>query len=130
MNLLPITGLYAGLLALLFIALSINVIRFRLKYKVGLGDGNEKVLAKKVRIHGNFAEYIPLALILLAVAEINGASTMLLHSMGALLFVGRFLHAIGISKSTGTSRERQFGTLSVFIVLLVLAINHIIHFAF
>jgi len=124
---LAITGLYAGLLALLFIVLSINVIRLRLTYKVGIGigDSEQKMLAKKVRIHGNFAEYIPLSLILLAIAEINGTSAAILHSFGALLFVGRLLHSVGLTKSLGTSRERQFGTLATFIVLLSLSVINI-----
>jgi uncharacterized membrane protein YecN with MAPEG domain len=122
---LSITGLYASLLALLLITLSINVIRLRLSLKVGIGDGEQKPLAKAIRIHGNFIEYMPLALILMACYELNGADDLWLHILGSLLFVGRILHAVGLSKSIGTSFQRQFGILSTFIVLLVLAVENI-----
>ncbi len=122
---LTVTALYASLLALVFLTLSFNVIRLRLKLKVGVGDGGERTLTKAIRIHGNFAEYVPLALILLASYELNGANTVWLHVLGAILFIGRVLHAIGLSKSIGTSKPRFAGTLSTFIVLLILAIENI-----
>ena len=129
---LPITGLYAGLLAILFIAHSFNVIRMRLKFRVGIGvgDKNQKPLAKMVRIHGNFAEYIPLALILLAITELNGLGVIWLHLSGATLFIGRILHAMGLNKSIGTSKPRQIGMLSCFVVILTLAVINICYFVF
>ena len=122
---LSITGLYASLLGLLFVGLAINIIRMRLQFKVGIGDGGNKALGKAIRVHGNFAEYIPIALLMLAAYEINGANPMWLHGLGALLFIGRVLHAIGLSKTTGTSKQRQIGTLSVFLVIIILAIENI-----
>jgi len=122
---LPITGLYAGLLTVLFIGLSINIIRLRYKYKTGIGDGGNEMLAKAIRVHGNFSEYIPLALLLLGIYEINGASPLWLHILGAVLFIGRVLHAVGLNKSTGTTKQRQIGMISLFIILLILAIENI-----
>ena len=122
---LSITGLYASLLGLLFVGLAINIIRMRLQFKVGIGDGGNKALGKAIRVHGNFAEYIPIALLMLAAYEINGANPMWLHGLGALLFIGRVLHAIGLSKTTRTSKQRQIGTLSVFLVIIILAIENI-----
>lgn len=122
---LTITALYASLLALVFVALSFNIIRLRFKLKVGVGDGGERMLTKAVRIHGNFSEYIPLALILLACYELSGANTVWLHVLGATLLIGRISHAIGLSKSVGTSLPRVIGILSTFIVLLILAVENI-----
>ena len=122
---LSITGLYAGLLVILFIGLSMNIIRLRYQFKTGIGDGGHEVLAKAIRVHGNFAEYIPLALLLLGIYEVNGASPMWLHVLGATLFIGRILHAVGLSKTTGVSKQRQIGMTSLFIVLLILAIENI-----
>jgi uncharacterized membrane protein YecN with MAPEG domain len=122
---ITITAFYASLLALLFIALSFNVIRLRFKLKVGLGDGGEKALTKAIRIHGNFAEYMPLALILLAGYELSGAQSSLIHIFGSVLVLGRVLHAVGISKSIGTSKARVLGTLSMFLVLLMLSVANI-----
>ena len=121
---LSITGLYAGLLTVLFIGLSINIIRLRYQFKTGIGDGGNEMLAKAIRVHGNFSEYIPLALLLLGIYEMNGASPMWLHVLGAILFIGRILHAVGLSKSTGVSKQRQIGMISLFIVLLLLAVEN------
>ncbi len=122
---LSITALYASLLALLLVLLSFNVIRLRLKLKVGIGDGEHKTLAAAIRIHGNFIEYMPLALILLACYELNGADALWLHALGSLLFVGRVLHAVGLSKSIGVSFQRQVGMVSTFLVLVILSIENI-----
>jgi len=122
---LTITALYASLLAIVFLGLSFNIIRLRFKLKVGVGDGGERVLTKATRVHGNFSEYIPLALILLASYELSGANTVWLHVLGATLLIGRILHAIGLSKSIGTSMPRIVGTISTFVVLLILAIENI-----
>ncbi|WP_281558993.1 MAPEG family protein [Thalassomonas sp. RHCl1] len=121
------TGFYAGLLTLLLIVHSVNVIRMRLKFKVGLGEGAEdqRPLIKAVRIHGNFVEYMPLSLLLMAGYETAGGNVQLLHVLGAVLVIGRVFHAMGLNKSIGTSRERQIGMLSTFIVMLVLAVENI-----
>ena len=84
-----------------------------------------KDLAKAIRVHGNFAEYVPIALILLASYELNGASAMMLHVLGAALVVGRVLHVIGLTKTIGLSVQRQVGMLSTFFVILILAIENI-----
>jgi len=122
---LTITALYASLLALVFLALSFNIIKLRRKHLVGLGDGGEHKLTKAIRMHGNFSEYVPLVLILLASYELSGANAIWLHILGGTLTIGRVLHAIGISKSIGTSMPRVVGMIATFIVLLILAIENI-----
>jgi len=122
---LSITALYASLLAILLLGLSFNIIRLRFKFKVAIGDGEQKPLTAAIRIHGNFIEYIPLALILLGCYELNGADNLWLHILGGLLFVGRILHAIGLGKSIGISIQRQVGMLFTFLVLLILSIENI-----
>ena len=122
---LSFTGLYAGLLGILYIGLAINIIRLRLKFQIGIGAGGNEFLAKAIRVHGNFAEYTPMALILLGCYELNGASAMMLHAMGGLLVLGRVLHVVGLNKTIGASKQRQIGMLSTFLVILVLAIENI-----
>jgi uncharacterized membrane protein YecN with MAPEG domain len=122
---LSITGLYASFLGLLFIGLAFNIIRLRLQFKVGIGDGGNEALKKAIRVHGNFAEYIPMALLMLGIYEINGAGPLWLHALGAVLFLGRVLHAIGLSKTSGVTKQRQIGMISLFIVFIVLAVENI-----
>jgi hypothetical protein len=122
---IEITAFYAGLLALLFMVLTINIIRLRLKLQVGVGDGEQPDLVKAIRIHGNFAEYVPLFLLLMGCYELNQGSALLLHCCGGAVFVGRILHAIGLAKTIGTSIYRQMGMLTVFISIFVLAEENI-----
>lgn len=122
---ITITAFYAGLLALLFIVLSFKTINLRRKHLIGVGDGGEKNLTKAIRVHGNFAEYTPLALILLAAYESSGANALLIHALGATFFIARILHAIGLAKSIGTSMPRFWGMILTFLVLLILAVLNI-----
>ena len=122
---LTITALYASLLALVFLTLSFNIIRLRFKLKVGVGDGGERTLTKAIRVHGNFSEYVPFALILLASYELGGADNLWLHILGSSLLLARILHAIGLSKSIGTTMPRLVGMILTFLVMLILAIENI-----
>jgi uncharacterized membrane protein YecN with MAPEG domain len=119
--LLPITSLFAAILTLLYIVLACLVIRLRWRNKVGIGTGENLALKAAVRVHGNFAEHVPLALILLGLMELNGASPLWLYGLGGLLFVARINHAIGLTKSIGTSSYRSIGVLGTFAMLLLAA---------
>ena len=125
---ITITALYASLLALVFIYLSFKVIGLRRSLKVGVGDGGEKLLTKAIRVHGNFSEYIPLALLLLACFEFNGANPLWVHLLGATLLLGRFLHAAGLSNSIGATPPRVIGMILTFLVLLILSVANISSF--
>ncbi|WP_417685054.1 MAPEG family protein [Pseudidiomarina gelatinasegens] len=118
---LPISMLYAGLLTLLYFALSVNIIRLRWRDRVGLGTGDSQDLKVAVRIHGNFAEYVPLSLLLLVVMELQGAAVDLLYGLGAALFVARICHALGLTMSVGPSWARTVGVMGTFSVLLLQA---------
>ncbi|MFW8591674.1 MAPEG family protein [Glaciecola sp. 2405UD65-10] len=119
---LAITGLYASLLALVFFVLTIGVVKQRRANAVSLGDGTVDELQKAIRAHGNFIEYVPICLILLAIAELNTNLVALLHVAGAVLLAGRLLHAYGIVKSSGASKPRIYGMLCTFLVMLVLSL--------
>ena len=117
----PITALYAGVLALLLVVLALRVVRLRWKFRVGLGDGGEKAMIRAIRIHGNATEHVPIALLLLLMAELNHAGPTLLHACGAVLVVARVLHAVGLGKSAGASWQRATGTVGTVGVIVVLA---------
>jgi uncharacterized membrane protein YecN with MAPEG domain len=112
---------YAAALAVMYVLLAGLVIRQRFKTRVGLGDGQQPELIKVVRIHGNFAEYAPLLLVLLLVLEIQGAALWQLHLIGGLTFFGRISHAVGLWKSSGTSLPRFVGMICTFLALLMSA---------
>ena len=115
----PITALWAGLLGLLMLALAMLVVRARQTENVIFGDGGNLVLLQRIRVHGNFTEYVPMGVLLMLVLELNGASAAVLHGIGGSLFAARLLHAFGLSSSTGTTLGRFSGTVLTWLVVLV-----------
>ena len=122
---LNITAVYASLVGLLLIVLSSRVVRWRRELSVGLGDGGEESLLRAQRAQANFIEYVPIALLLLAVAESQGLTGWLLHTSGVILVLARLLHAWGLSKSSGRSFGRFWGTLLTWAVILALSLANI-----
>ena len=116
-----ITLLYAGLCAILVVLLAVRVASWRFRHKIGLGDGGDRELLKRVRAHANAVENMPLALILLGGMELNGYSNNLIHGFGSILLVSRAAHAWGLSHSSGTSRGRFMGSLFTWLLMLAMA---------
>ena len=114
-------GFYAGLMALIYIVLIFNVIRHRLKFKIGLGTSDNHILDKAVRVHGNFSEHVPLALLLIFICDYNGTNTLYLHILGITLFVSRLLHAYGLSKTSVRSFGRSAGVIGTILVMVLAA---------
>lgn len=125
---LEITGLYGGCLGILLVILSIRVVRMRDRYQTGIGSGGEPQLARAIRVHGNFVEYVPLTLILLAALEFQGAAVWVLHFFGGSLLLGRVLHAWGLSSSEGRTPGRFLGTLLTWLSLAGLSLANIVRF--
>jgi uncharacterized membrane protein YecN with MAPEG domain len=113
---LPVTALYAGLLGLYFIWLATRVIKARRLYRVALGT-DHRVVQRAARAHGNFAEYVPFALLLLALCEVNGLPDWALHALGVALVVGRVVHATGIAREPEDFKWRVFGMSLTFAVM-------------
>ena len=115
---------YAAALALVFLALSARVVLLRRRLKVGVGSGGHEVLTRAMRAHGNFAEYVPLALVLLMLVEAGtAAGTLIVHALGLTLLVGRLLHGFfGLNRSAGYSAGRFGGTVLTWLMILVCAL--------
>lgn len=113
------TLLVAGLHGVLLLALLWPIVRLRRGRRVGLGDGGDRELLRRIRVHANFVEYVPMVLVLLALLELGGLDRRLVATMGGLLLVARLLHAHGLSRSEGKSFGRFWGTLLTWGVLLV-----------
>ncbi len=114
----PVSFLYAGLLGLLLIALSVQVVLARRRYKVRLGTGSDDGMQQAVRVQANFAEYVPFAVLLLVFSEISGLPTAVVHGAGVLLLVSRMMHAWGLSQSPGSAFGRFYGTAGTWIAIL------------
>lgn len=116
-----ITGLYAGLLTFLYVVLAFRIIGIRRRQSIGLGDAGDLVLRRRIRAHGNFCEYAPLGIVLLALAEMTGPPGPLLHAIGLCLLCGRLLHAHGLSNNSEASIGRAAGMVLTFVALLAAA---------
>ncbi|WP_102107564.1 MAPEG family protein [Oceaniglobus roseus] len=91
------TSPYAALLAALFLVLSARVIFARRSASVSLGDGGDPALQRRIRAHGNCAEYAVFGLFLLALAEAGGLPGPWVHLLGLMLLLGRLSHAYALS---------------------------------
>jgi uncharacterized membrane protein YecN with MAPEG domain len=128
---LPITALYAGLAGLLLAVCALRVPPLRYRLRQSLGDGGHAELQRAVRLHGNAAEHIPIALILLGLVEGLGGAPWLLHLIGGSLLLGRLLHALALWRTGGPSLARGAGMILTFtsqltgaVACLVLGLGH------
>jgi uncharacterized protein len=117
-----VTPLYAGLLAFWFLLLTLRVVQERHSARVALGDGGNPALQRRVRGHANFAEYVPLALLLLAILELSRFSLYLIHALGILLLLGRLLHGYAFAFRTDFPFGRFWGVLLTVVVLAIEAL--------
>ena len=118
---LLITSIIAAALTLIFIKLSFAVISLRRKNKVGLGSGGHEDLERAIRTQGNFAEYVPLGLVLIACLELNGAPWWLVAIPGIALIIGRLIHAKGMNTPPPEFSKRVLGMKFTFLTLIALA---------
>ena len=126
----PITSLYAIVLAVIFLILWINVSKTRSALSLSIGDGGNVDLHERVRRHGNFVEWVPMILILMMLAEAQGAGPLWLHAAGALTVAGRVLHPFGLRANAPTHPLRIIGnsacipaTFTLTVALAVAAFN-------
>lgn len=117
-----VTPLYAALLALWFTLLSLHVISRRRAARVSLGDGGNGPLQRAIRAQANFAEYVPLALVLLLVIELSRYSIYLVHAIGILLVLARLLHGYALAWNPSFRQGRVWGAALTFVVLLAEAV--------
>ena len=124
------TPLYAAILGLMMIALSIHVIKGRRKFGAALGDADNIEMKRRIRAQGNLAEYAPIFLILLGYAEYGGFPAWAVHACGMIFIAGRVMHAYSVLKAeqyvdhqlTGNPVWRIRGMMCTFNLIALLAI--------
>jgi len=122
---LLITSLITAVLTMIFIKLSFAVIKLRRQNKVGLGNGGNDDLERAIRAQGNFAEYVPLGIILIACLELNGAPWALVATPGITLIIGRLIHAKGINTPPPDFSKRVLGMQFTFGTLITLIVFNV-----
>ena len=120
---IPVTAGYAAILAIFFFILSIRTIKIRRAARVAIGDGDNRQLAKAARAHANFAEYVPICLIMIYFLEVTSTQSLAVHAYGLLLITGRLIHAFGISDVDENLNFRVTGMVCTFIVLVGSAVQ-------
>lgn len=112
-----IVSLYAAVLALLFVWLSVRTLRVRRSLQIAIGDGGNPAMLRAMRVHSNFAEYVPLSLLLIYLVEAAGAQGLLVNILGCCLLAGRLAHAFGVSRVNENYAYRIFGMTMTFTTL-------------
>lgn len=114
----PITGLFAGILTAFALVLSARAGTYRGKNRVSVlyGEPTDWTLVERVRAHQNFLEYVPLALILMGLIELNGGSPRFLYAAGTLLVGARIAHALGLKHDDIAHKGRFVGAAGTALV--------------
>jgi len=123
-----VTPLFAAIYGLLYVLMAFNVIRFRISGQVLLGDGDHPELLKAIRVHANFAEYVPLALLLMWFLESMTFASQEVFWLGSILLMGRILHVFGMMYPKNFLILRQLGMIATFAVILKSCISLFLHY--
>jgi len=118
---------YASILVLIFVFLSARVIQMRASAKIGIGTGNDPAMERRIRVHGNFSEYVPVALLLLTFMEMLHLSRYLIHVLCIVLILARVVHAIGVTPVQENFSMRVGSVLATFAVLVIASLALLIH---
>ena len=124
-----ITGVYAALLGFLFVALSVRTLLLRRELRIAVGDAGNPKMLRAMRVHSNFAEYIPFGLFLVYLSETQGAERLLVHALCLALLAGRVSHSYGVSQLNEDYRFRVAGMALTFTPIIVASIYLLFAFA-
>lgn len=116
-----VTLTVASLLALVNMWLGFRTGLVRRRLGIATGDGGAAPLVARMRAQANFAEYVPIAVLLLALVELAGGDRRGLWVLGALLLIGRLVHPFGMD-APGVGRLRTLGFALTALVTLILAV--------
>ena len=117
-----VTPLYTGILALWFVVLSLRVITIRGR-GIAFGDAGDPANTRVIRAHANFAEYVPIALLMMGFLEADRHSIYWLHALGIVLVVARILHGLALSFGWNARFGRVAGAALTIVVLVILALQ-------
>ena len=120
MHLPSITATYLGILALLYLVLGLQVSRLRRGHRVLFGDGDNIKLRSAIRAHGNFVEYVPFIVLMVAILEMSGTPATGVHLLMGALLVARLLHPLGMYVGPRTLQFQICRVGGILLTLLVM----------
>jgi uncharacterized membrane protein YecN with MAPEG domain len=121
-----VTPIYAAIFGFVFVALSVRTLLLRRHLGVGIGDGEQPILARAVRVHSNYAEYVPLSLILLYFLENQVGTSLWIHALCSVFLIGRITHAFGVSQVKENYRYRVIGMAFTLTVIICASLGLVI----
>lgn len=124
---LPVTAIFAGLLAFWLMYLQFKVVRFRRANDVSLGHGDHEMGERLIRAHGNACETVPIFLILLALAEGMGTPAWIVGGLGVIFLAGRLLHGIHFFRLRDGIQLRFWGMILTLLATGLAALGAIGH---
>jgi uncharacterized protein len=119
---LSVTTTYALLLVPVWLALWVGVASKRSELKTSIGDAGNLELLQRIRRHGNFIEFVPFVLVLMTLAELQGAGSLWLHAAGVLLLGGRIAHPFGLKIDNAEHPLRYVGNSTNLLAAAILAV--------
>lgn len=123
MQQLQVVPAFGGFLSLFYLFLTYRVIGHRRDNKISLGIKQDAQLEEKVRAHGNFAEYVPIALILISFLELSGEyPKVLIQILCSALTLGRLFHFFGLSNKP-TESDLFYRVLGMILTLTTIAFS-------
>ena len=117
MHVPAITANYLAILALIYVALALHVIRLRRSSKAPFNDGGDESLRSAIRAHGNFMEYVPIIALMVALLEMSGASPLRIHLLMGALVLSRLLHPLGMYAAPGSLKFTICRGGSIFLTI-------------
>jgi uncharacterized protein len=120
-----VTAGYGALFALIYVGLSVWVSGGRATFRVIHGDGGSERLARRIRAHANFAEYVPFILLLAALLEASGSDRFTMNALLFPLLIARIVHPFGIVAPENSRQQflcRAPGAAVTWLVLIAIAI--------
>lgn len=123
----PALALYTGLLGLIGIWLMVNTGKKKEAAGISIGDGGIPRVVRAMRGQMNFVENALIGIIILIVAALIGTPIGVIHAGGAMLVLGRFLHALHFTQDDAPQWQRAAGMLLTLIVVLVGSIGLVGH---
>lgn len=120
---MKLTPLFAAMLGLIYVYLAIRVVRVRRSVRVALGAGGNADLERAIRVHGNFAEYVPFTLLLLLMMELRNTPSPIVTVIGIAFILGRCAHAWGMSQEPEDLRFRVTGMVATFTTIIIASLS-------
>ena len=116
-----IVPIYAAIFAIMLVVLSLHVAKTRGDVRVAIGDGGNRTLLRRIRVQGNFTEYVPMALLVFMFVELQGWPRWLVHGLCLVLLAARLLHAYGVAQEPEDIRLRATGMATTAGLLVIAA---------